>query len=160
LGRSSFVDPIKKNPLHRAFRIDKLTLAALEATLMLYRREEDAMREIPTLAMLAASPKTLAARARKLKKAISRKTGDRLSVEIVSGSSRVGGGALPTRDLPTRLVALNPHSVSVSQLEQRLRLNVPPIICRIERERVLMDVRTIQDEEISIVGQAVDAAVR
>lgn len=155
LGKAEYVNPIKKNPVNRAFRIDKMTLAALEATLKLYRRTEDALREIPTLAMLTIPLKTLQSRARRLKRRLDAAAPERARVEVIAGSSRVGGGALPTQELPTRLVAIDPASISAARLEERLRQNDPPIVCRIEQEKVLMDVRTIQENDIPFIERAI-----
>jgi L-seryl-tRNA(Ser) seleniumtransferase len=154
LGKARYVDPIKKNPLNRAFRIDKLTLAALEATLQLYRREEEAMEKIPTLAMLNAPLQALKSRARRLAARLHRVSEGRLHLEILPGNSRVGGGALPIQTLPTFMVALACSAMSAAKLEERLRNNDPPIISRIEQEKVLLDVRTIKDDEIPAIERA------
>ena len=159
LGKAEHVNPIKKNPVNRAFRIDKMTLAALEATLRLYRRKEDALREIPTLAMLTVPLKTLQSRARRLKRKLDAAAASGANVEITAGSSRVGGGALPAQELPTRLVAISPTSMSAAHLEERLRASEPPIICRIEQEKVLMDVRTIQDDDIPFIERTIASIV-
>jgi len=160
VGKAKYIDPIKKNPVNRAFRIDKLTLAALEATLMLYRREEDAIRFIPTINLICAPIKTLQARARRLAGRIRKAVGEKAVVEIISGASRVGGGALPIQDLPTRLVAVSPRSVSAAKLEQRLRACEIPVICRIEQEKALLDARTIQDDELALIERAFKSIMR
>ena len=160
LGKTEYIDPIKKNPVNRAFRIDKLTLAALEATLMLYRSEERALREIPVLSVLTTPQGKLQARARKAKKRFEGAAGSKASVEILKGSSRVGGGALPTQALPTRLVAITPKTMSVTEFELRLRLWTPAIVSRIEHEKVLFDVRTLQDGDIAVIERAVQEIMR
>lgn len=154
LGKARYVDPIKKNPLNRAFRIDKLTLAALEATLQLYRREEEAMHKIPTLALLSVPLQALKSRARRLVRRLRGASNGRLHLEILPGNSRVGGGALPMQVLPTSLVALTCSAMSAARLEEKLRENDPPIISRIEQEKVLLDVRTIKDDELLIIERA------
>jgi L-seryl-tRNA(Ser) seleniumtransferase len=157
LGKAQYLDPIEKNPLNRAFRIDKLTLAALEATLQLYRREEEAMQEIPTLALLCVPFRVLKSRARRLIKRLRGVSDGRMHLKVLPGNSRVGGGALPMQALPTQLVALTCSSMSAAKLEQRLRGNDPPIIGRIEQEKVLLDVRTIRDDELPLIERALRA---
>ncbi len=154
LGRKSYVDLIKKNPVNRAFRIDKLTLAALEATLMLYRNDDDALREIPTLSMICADQKTLSTRAQRLAARLRKVASGRYDTDVTDGVSRVGGGALPTQDLPTRLVAITPHTMSSSRMEKLLRKSDPPLVCRIEHDRVLLDVRTITEAELPLVQRS------
>ena len=82
-------------------------------------------------------------------------TTDRFRVELVDGSSKVGGGALPLQELPSRLLSLVPNQLSPQEMEKRLRFSSPPIICRLEKERVLFDLRTIQENEMKIVAQAI-----
>lgn len=149
LGKREFVDKIKKNPINRALRIDKFTLAALESTLKLYKDEELAIREIPTLRLLTMSPKTLYMRARRLKNRLKRLEG--LSVQIKESISRVGGGALPIQTLPTFVVAIRPMNISAARFEERMRYGKPPIIGRIEEDEVLLDMRTVQDEDIPLI---------
>ena len=155
LGRRDFVERIKANPLNRAMRIDKLTLAALEETLRLYRDEETAVRTIPTLGMIFRSYKDLRARAAGLRRRIGKIDSGNFTVALADGTSKTGGGALPLLELPTRLVALLPGRMSAHRIEKRLREQDPPIIGRVENEQVLLDVRTIQDGELATVARAV-----
>jgi L-seryl-tRNA(Ser) seleniumtransferase len=134
----------RAHPLARALRLDKLGLAALEATLRLYRDPEAARREIPVLAMLTVDEATLRARAERLAVA----TGG----EIVQATARVGGGALPLLELPGPVVALS--GASPDALAARLRAADPPVIGRIEHDRLLLDPRTLADDEIDLVARA------
>jgi L-seryl-tRNA(Ser) seleniumtransferase len=150
LGRKELIARLKKNPLTRALRVDKLTLAALEATLRLYRDEDTAIQAIPTLRMIATDLKTLEDRARGLVEALRANMAESIGVEIMDGSSMVGGGALPVQNLPTKLVAMSSKEMSAARLEVRFRGYMTPIIGRVEQELFLLDVRTLQpgDEEI------------
>lgn len=152
LGRKDLVDAIRKNQLTRALRIDKLTLQALEATLRLYRDERAAMKEIPTLKMICRPYSSLVKKAERLLKLIGKfKTGN-FSIELRNGNSMAGGGALPLLELPSRLVCLVPGRLSARFMEERLRTCDPPVISRLEKERVILDVRTIQAKELKTVA--------
>ena len=155
LGREGVVEAIKRNPLNRAMRIDKLTLLALEETLRLYRDERAAIREIPTLRMICQPYRSLARKAERLLKLIGRLKTRNFSLELVDSNSRVGGGALPLLELPTRLVCLIPGELSSRFIETWLRTYDPPVIGRLEKERVLLDVRTLQERELKTVAQAI-----
>ncbi|MDL1970877.1 MAG: L-seryl-tRNA(Sec) selenium transferase [Candidatus Desulfofervidaceae bacterium] len=160
LGKKKYIEQIKKNPLNRALRIDKFTLAALESTLKLYRDEEQAIKEIPTLRLIFVSQEILRRRAQRLRRYFKRhfKTED-LSVTIKPDISRVGGGALPTQELPTFVVGIKPARLSVSKLEERLRFTEPPLIGRIEEDMFLLDVRTIQDEDLKLIPTVIKNAL-
>ncbi|MDA8138067.1 MAG: L-seryl-tRNA(Sec) selenium transferase [Desulfobacteraceae bacterium] len=157
VGKRTLVERIKANPLTRALRIDKLTLAALEATLRLYRDEASAVQKIPTLRMLLAQRPEIERRAHLLAQALSALVDSRISVERMDLASRVGGGALPLLDLPSSCVAIRPTGLSVNDLESGLRKHRPPIIGRIENDLFIMDARTIQDDEIEIIVSAFKA---
>jgi L-seryl-tRNA(Ser) seleniumtransferase len=150
VGRAEAVAACRRHPLARAFRIDKLSLAALEATLMLYRDPALARRELPVLAMLDADQAELARRARKLAEG----TGGM----VVDAVGRVGGGALPLLELRGPAVALDSASAGADVLMSALRAGDPPLIGRIEDDRVLLDPRTLADEEIGSAIAAVRAA--
>jgi L-seryl-tRNA(Ser) seleniumtransferase len=155
LGRKDLVERIKANPLNRAMRIDKLTLAALEETLRLYRDEETAVRVIPTLGMIFRSYKSLRTRAAGLRRRIGKIDSGSFTVAFADGTSKTGGGALPLLELPTRLVVLVPGRMPAHRIEKGLRDHDPPIIGRVENDRVLLDVRTIQDGELATVARVV-----
>jgi len=155
LGRKDLVEAIKKNQLSRALRIDKLTLLALEETLRLYRDEQGALRDIPTLRMICQSYKSLVKKAERLLRMIGRLNSGHFSLELTDGSSRAGGGALPLLELPSRLLCLIPGKLSSQFMEAWLRAYDPPVIARVEREKILLDVRTIMERELKLVAQAV-----
>jgi len=150
----------RQNPLARALRADKLTLAALEATLALYHDPELALREIPVLRMLTLSQAELGKRAERLITAIAAcGTAALPQCRTAPGSSAVGGGAFPGAELPTTLVAIDPGPLGAASLALRLRLGSPPVIARIQDERVMLDPRTLPLEALESVGAAVGRAL-
>ena len=153
LGREELVEAMARHPLARALRVDKLTVAALEATLRQYLDPERAASEIPTLAMLTTDPETLRRRARNLARKITAVC-PRLQVEVREDVSRAGGGALPMHDLATWVVAISSSSHSVPALEESLRHANPPVIGRIKDDRLILDVRTVREEELPLVVEA------
>ncbi len=153
LGRADLVERIRANPLNRALRIDKLTLAALEATLELYREPHQAMEAIPTLRMLATPLTELTRRAQALARRLKALGLSRLAVGVVNGVSRVGGGALPLAAPATKLVTVNIEGVSPTRLEEALRGGDPPIICRLEDGRLLLDVRTLVADDAAVIAR-------
>jgi L-seryl-tRNA(Ser) seleniumtransferase len=154
LGRKRHIDRIKANPLTRALRIDKMTLAALEATLQLYRDEPNAIEQIPTLSMLTMPLSVIDGRAAGLRSRLEALGDGRLSVDVDACASRSGGGSLPMLDLPSRCVAVTITGISASAVERWLRRSTPPIIGRIENDRFIMDPRTLQEEEMEIIAAA------
>jgi L-seryl-tRNA(Ser) seleniumtransferase len=144
-GRAEAVAAARAHPLARALRLDKLGLAALEATLRLHRDPERALREVPALAMLTVSDAVLEARARALAAAIGG------GATVVPSVAKVGGGALPLAELPGPVVALDGDPEA---LAARLRAADPPVAGRIERGRLLLDVRTLADDELDLVSSA------
>jgi L-seryl-tRNA(Ser) seleniumtransferase len=150
VGRRAAIEAARVHPLARAVRIDKLSLAALEATLALYRDPELARRELPVLAMLTASDASLERRARTLAEA----TGG----EVVASTARVGGGALPLLELPGPAVALDGGATGVEALAHALRTGEPAVIGRIQHGRLLLDPRTLTDQEAESAAAAVRAA--
>ncbi len=155
LGRKRFLDPIRSNPLARALRIDKMTLAALEATLGQYLDPERAGREVPTLWMLTQPLAEIERKAGLLAGGLRALEIPGLAVAVQEDLSQTGGGALPTGRLPTRVVALGRKGMSANQIEAKLRLGRPAIITRIKEGLVLFDPRTLNDGEI---GKIVEAA--
>ncbi|MEW6264405.1 MAG: L-seryl-tRNA(Sec) selenium transferase [Thermodesulfobacteriota bacterium] len=154
VGRREIISLIKKNPLNRALRIDKFTLAALEATLRLYLDEAAALSRVPTLRLITVSYQTLRRRAARLKRNLASAAGTDIEIGLTDGASQIGGGALPTQELKTRLVLLRPKTMSVNHLEEWLRSRPAPIIGRIENEALVLDVRTMDDSDFPIVAQA------
>ncbi len=161
VGKKRYIDQIKKNPLNRAVRIDKMTLAALEATLRLYLDPEQARREIPTVAMILAEPKQLAERATTLAEAITKSCGDIAEIDTVEAVSRVGGGAFPEQDLPTTLVRVQSKNqgMSAQSLKERLLETDPPLIGRIEHDTFCLDVRTVSDDEFDLAATVIKNAI-
>ncbi len=159
LGKKSILDLMKKNPLTRALRIDKLTLAALESTLLLYLDEKRALQEVPTLRLLGLDRSRLRAQGRRLLKKMGGRTERRCRITLREDISQVGGGALPLQELPTMVVAIKPTDFSVNTLEERLRKGDPPIIARISKDELILDMRTVFDEEIPMLARALEKAL-
>ena len=160
LGRKKFIDPIKKNPLNRALRIDKMTLAGLEATLRLYLDPDTAAQEIPTLRMISARPEQLKSKAQRLASRLRPRLGHAFNIRTLSGASRVGGGASPEHDLPTTLVVLAPEvDLEVDALREVLLETDPPLVGRIEHDSLCLDVRTLQPDEFKLVGPVLEQAL-
>ena len=154
LGSAACIGAMKKNALLRALRPDKFTLAALEATLFLYA-DEATRKQIPTVEMISEEGSALKRRAVRIATMLKQYSG-RLSVTVTSLSGEVGGGSLPDVALPSWGVALEPRSMSVKALEEKLRKADPPIIARIAHDRLLIDVRTLRklDEPLLVSGIA------
>jgi L-seryl-tRNA(Ser) seleniumtransferase len=149
LGKRKIIEQIKQNPMNRALRIDKFTLAGLEAVLRLYYDEEVALTTIPTLAMLSMPVEQIAAKARKLSRRIKKSLAGKCVVSMLKTASRVGGGAMPEQDLPTVAVTLQPEGISINKLEELLRKGDEPVVGRIENDLLLLDMRTVADREIA-----------
>jgi len=157
LGQAKLVHSIRKHPLARALRVDKLALAALEATLPLYADPERARAAIPVLAMLAATPEALAARAQRLaSELVSRVPG--LTANVVAGEGEVGGGSLPLQKLVGPVVAVQHPRLSASALEERARAADPPVIGTIRANHFRLDPRTLAGDEVEILVTALARA--
>ena len=154
VGKKVLLEQIKKNPLARALRIDKLTLAALEVILRLYRDEAKAVRKIPTLQMLTMDINEIGQRASKLLESLKGIAASRLQIDLMDLSSKAGGGALPLLELPSKCLKIKCEGLSANALEVAMRKNSPPIIGRIENDAFIMDPRTLQDEELPIIESA------
>lgn len=159
LGRKAYIETMKKNPLTRALRPDKFTLAGLEATLLLYLDMETAKREIPTLRMIYEEKGILKRRAQRIAKIVKKRC-PALSVSIVELSSEVGGGTLPDVLLPSFGIALKLHTISVESFEERLRNLTVPIIGRIERNILLLDMRTILKDDEPFLISGIETALQ
>lgn len=157
VGRKDYINRLKKHPLARALRLDKMTLAALEATLRLYLDPEDALRRIPTLRMLTEDAETVRERAETLMAALAeRVTPGQAHLEIVEETGRAGGGSLPMCDIPTFCVRMRFEAGNAQGCEEHLQRNRDvPVIGRIKRECVLFDARTITEEDIPEIACAV-----
>jgi L-seryl-tRNA(Ser) seleniumtransferase len=148
VGDGELVARLRKNPLARVCRLDRLMIAALRETLTAYVRGR-AFQDVPTLRMLAATAKQIGLRAERVRRAVARQTGQGSLMHVVAGVSRTGGGSSPTGERPTRLLAIDWPDGDAAPLERRLRLGTPPIVGRVQEGRLLLDLRTVlpaQDE--------------
>jgi len=183
-GRKDLVDPLKKHPLSRALRIDKLCLAALAATLWLYADERRAAARIPVLEMILEGEEIARARARKLIEKVRRQrasagrrddssagdavagpggvpaAGAGLTLHVEPSVSSPGGGAMPEVEIPTACVAVSHPHIRVEELEARLRKGIPPVVGRIAKGKLLLDMRTVRDGELAELAAALAASVR
>jgi L-seryl-tRNA(Ser) seleniumtransferase len=159
LGKEDLVAPLKKHPLSRALRVDKMCLAALSAVLRLYADERRARDRVPVLRMLLEPEERVRGRARRLVRAI-RASGSGLTLGIERGGTSPGGGALPGIFLPTALVAVTHPRIPEAVLEERLRRGTPPVVARVGKGKVLLDLRTVRDDEVPELAAAVSAIDR
>ena len=157
VGKKPFIESMKKHQLLRALRMDKLTLASLEATLGLYRDERVALSEVPTLRMLTIPYPELAARAKRLAAQLRRRTPDSISFKLCEGFSQAGGGTLPLLNLPTMLIEVAVGGLSPNEVESRLRSSDPPVIGRISKGSFLLDPRTLQDGDLADLAAAISS---
>ena len=156
LGKSGPVGRMAASPLFRALRADKLTLAALEATLRLYLDPDRLTETIPVLGMLAATKETLTRRARRLRAALAKLPG--LETRLTDGAGFTGGGALPAVPLASKLVQVRSERRSVEQLAERLRRADPPVMASLSGGWLNLDVRTVRDDEFALIVRAMTAA--
>jgi L-seryl-tRNA(Ser) seleniumtransferase len=154
-GRADIIRHLKQHPLARVLRLDKMTLAALEVTLRAYMDPERALREIPTLRMLTMTLDEVRTRAEDLAARIGDACSGRFDIDVRESIARAGGGALPMADIPTAVVAIAPVTGSVTEFERRLRLGEPSVVARIKDDRLMLDPRTLSDDEIALVADAV-----
>lgn len=149
VGNKSIIDKIKKNPLNRALRIDKFTLASLESVLREYYDTHQALQAVPTLRMLTTPADVLKKRAQSLLRRIKSKLTHACRLQIIPTMSRVGGGALPEFNIESWALQILPFKMKMVELERGLRQLATPVIGRIENDCLLLDVRTLQDRELS-----------
>jgi L-seryl-tRNA(Ser) seleniumtransferase len=159
LGKKDILQRIKKNPMNRALRIDKLTLAALEATMMHYLQPEKAVSHLKVLRMLTEPVSDIFKRAKKLLALLKREHFEGLTLSLKKGFSMAGGGSLPTQEIPTVLIHIVSKRLTPSSLEKRLRHLDVPIIARIAEDEVLLDLRTIAEEEYPFIRDGLKQAV-
>ncbi len=158
VGKKEHIERIQRNPITRAVRIDKMTLAGLEAILMEYVDEESAIKNIPTLSLIFQKPQELKKKASTIAKRLSKEVAD-VQIKVNADTSRAGGGALPEIDLPTYVVSIKSDKVSVNELEERLRKGNPPIISRIKDDNLIIDVRTVREKEINDLVRGIKGAL-
>jgi L-seryl-tRNA(Ser) seleniumtransferase len=148
-GRPELIARMRANSLFRALRVDKMTYAALEATLLAYvKREYD---RIPALRMMSLSKEDIGARAESI---ASRVQSRAVKIEVIDGESVIGGGAAPSSVLPTRLLAVTCIGVNADELSEHLRSSDPPVIARVEEGRVLLDLRTVFPDQDGLIADA------
>ncbi|MEJ8554286.1 L-seryl-tRNA(Sec) selenium transferase [Tepidibacter sp. Z1-5] len=159
VGKKEYIEKMKKNQLTRALRVDKLTIAALEATFRLYLDEKKAVKEIPTLRMLTYSMDELNDKAQKFYEMIKNQNLD-ADVIIEDGHSQVGGGSMPLETIDTKVIAIVPNNMGVSELEKSLRLSEDSIIARVYDNKYVLDVRTIFDDELEVISKQLATALK
>ncbi|MDI9570769.1 MAG: L-seryl-tRNA(Sec) selenium transferase [Pseudomonadota bacterium] len=151
LGKRAPLERIRKNPLNRALRIDKLTLAALEGTLIAYLNPRQARAELRVLKALTETPGEAQARGKRLLRKLRAAGINGIDFSLREGVAAAGGGSLPGQEIPTFLVSVTPRTLSASRLEERLRALPVPIVARIDGEEVLLDMRTVAEEEFVFI---------
>ncbi len=159
VGRQALVGRLKKNPLNRAVRVDKLTVAALEATLDAYESGR-AQADLPVLRLLTEPLASVRRRARAVLARLDPDVRTRLQARVVDEHAQVGGGALPTVELPTAAVSLGATGQQARDLDVALRRGEPPVVARIADDRLLLDCRTVLPAQVAALAAAVNAAAR
>lgn len=154
-GRRQLIKRMRSNPLFRALRVDKLTYAALEATLLAYVRQDYA--QIPILRMIFAPAPEIRGRAENFIQRLGRLS--RIQLEIMEGESVIGGGAAPTAKLPTFLIAISWQGHTAEELQMSLRAQSPPVIARIEDDRIALDLRTVSQDDEELLYSAICGAL-
>jgi len=154
VGKKEHIEPMKKHPLLRAVRIDKLTLASLEATLALFRDERVALREVPTLAMLTAPLEEVSGRAKRFVRQLRRVLPPEVRLALSPGESQAGGGTLPLLSLPTLLIEVGVEGLTPNEVEAALRAHTVPVIGRIAKGTYLLDPRTLLDGDLKDLAEA------
>jgi len=157
VGKKKYIEEMKRNPLTRAIRIDKMTIAALEATLREYLDIDSVVENIPVIRMLTCSKEILKERALKLVELLD--ISNAAVVEISEAVSQVGGGSLPQAVLPTNVVVIKPEEISVEALAKKVRMSNPAVIGRVKKNSLLLDMRTVKDEEISLLADVLKTAL-
>jgi L-seryl-tRNA(Ser) seleniumtransferase len=158
-GRGDLLEKLRTNPLARALRMDKLTLAGLEATLEEYTRADGPFGGVPALAMIITPAEKLRQTAEMIVRELEGLIGNEADVRIEPGVGRVGGGALPLGDLPGPRVAVRPRHVSVARLARRLRTGQPPLITIVKEDAILVDPRTLLHDQARLVPRLLAAAL-
>ena len=156
VGKRELLGTIRKNPLFRALRVDKLTIAALEATIGLYLRGQ--ANAIPALRMMHTSKDAIAARATQLSARIASQPG--FAVTLRDGESVIGGGSAPAQSLPTKLIAVSHARLAAGDIETLLRRNSPPVISRLEHDELLLDLRTVLEDQENELAQAFENIIK
>jgi len=158
VGRPELVERLRKDPLARVCRLDRLLIAALHETLAAYVRGR-AFEEIPTLNMLARTPEEIGRRAEKLRRVVARRTGQGRLLEIVDGVSRTGGGSSPIGERPTRLLRVSCPGGDAGEMEAGLRAGTPPVVARIQDGKLLIDLRTVRPDQDEMIADRLAGAL-
>ena len=154
VGKKKYIDKMKKNPLTRAFRIDKFTATILEMIFHEYLNEEDAIKNIPVLSLITKDIKEIEESANKLYEKLS-DIKDVANVEIEDTLSQIGGGSLPAERIKSKCVTIMPKNISTSALEEKLRQGENPVVGRISDDKLILDMRTVLEDEIDILSQKI-----
>ncbi len=160
VGKKKYIDRIKKNPLCRALRNDKMTYAVLEATLRLFVDEWTLTEKHPVMRMLTVPVKTLAGRAQRFVRSVKDEIGASCSISTVNSETQMGSGSLPARFIPTIAVEITCDSISAEELSKKLRLSDPPVFARIENGRILLDFRTVHTNETKTLASVLISCLK
>ena len=158
LGRAEVIGALRRHPVARALRLDKMTLAALEATMQLYADPEAARRAIPALCYLSRTPEETAALAAALQRAIEKRCADGFILEVEETTARAGGGSLPTKDIPSHAVRIRLGGATITALEAALRRAPLPVIARVAQDSIYLDVLALAEDEVDLVADGLDWA--
>jgi L-seryl-tRNA(Ser) seleniumtransferase len=153
VGSTEYIESLRKHPLARALRVDKMTVAALETTLRQYLDPESVWEEIPALKMLAQPAERVRSRANKLKRLLEKASVDEIEISVIPEVSRAGGGSLPTAQIDTFCLAVTHTMLSSAALEEKLRRAEPAVLPRVKDDRLLLDLRTVSDEEVPLLAK-------
>lgn len=154
VGKKKYIDKMKKNPLTRAFRIDKFTATILEMIFHEYLNEEDAIKNIPVLSLITKDIKEIEESANKLYEKL-RDLKDVANIKVEDTLSQIGGGSLPAERIKSKCVTILPKNISTAALEEELRLGKNPIVGRISEEKLILDMRTVLEDEIDVLSQKI-----
>jgi len=154
LGSKKYIDIMKKHPLTRAFRIDKMTIAALEATLREYLEEDRAIKNIPVLNQITADMAELHDKAKRLFEKVE-KAGSNADMTITEDKATIGGGSMPGQFIDTYCVEIKPYNLSVNDMESRLRKLDVPIIARIANDALILDVLTVDEADFEYIARSI-----
>lgn len=158
-GKKTYIDRLKKNQLVRMLRVDKVTLAALEATLMAYAHPEQAVREIPVLHDILRPADEVKQQAEAFARQLQKRVSSGLEIDVCSGEAQIGGGTMPDVTISSWSVSLRPTKESLTVFESRLRTGNPPVVGRIQENRLLLDFRTIFSHEHILLMEAINRAL-
>ena len=154
VGKKKYIDKMKKNPLTRAFRIDKFTATVLEMIFHEYLNEENAIKNIPVLSLITKDIKEIEESAKKLYEKLSNLK-DAADIKVEDTLSQIGGGSLPTERIKSKCISIVPKNISTTSLEEQLRLNENPVVARISDDKLIIDMRCILEDEIEILAEKI-----